>query len=102
MRGDEELGDHAQDADLGPPDVLGRQGPVDHPTRVGGQVRALEAGAQLGDDAVVRHLPAAGEIGRDGDELVELDHHLGIEHHVEGARVALDGSVDESDETIVV
>ena len=42
VRGDEQLGHHPQDADLGPPHVLGRQGRVDHPAGVRGQVGPLE------------------------------------------------------------
>ena len=102
MGGDEELGHDAQDADLGPPHVLRGQGPVDHPAGVRGQVGSLEPGTQLGHDAVVRHLPSARQVGGDGDQLVELDQHLRIENDLEGARVALDRAVDESDASAVV
>ena len=102
VRGDEELGHDAQYADLGPPHVLRGQGAVDHAAGVGGEIGPLEPRAELGHDAVVRHPRAAGELGVDRDQLVELDQRRRLQHDVERAGVALDGAVDEPDAPGVV
>ena len=102
VRGQEQLRHHAQHAHLGTPHQLGRQGPVDHAAGVGGQFRPLEAGQQLGDDSVVGHLALVGQLGRHGDQLVELDDRIGVQDHVEGSGVAVYRSVDQPDARQVV
>ena len=86
---EKQLRHHPQHAHLGAPHQLGRQGAVDHAAGVGGQIGPLEPRQQLGHDPVVGHDPAIRQFRGHGNQLVELNHGGGIEHDVEGARVAV-------------
>ena len=97
VRGHEELGNDAQHPHLGETHVLGRQDAIDDPGRVGGQLGAFEAAAQLGDDPVVRDLRPVGQFVAHRDQLVQLHVRAGIEHHLELARIAAVRAVHQPD-----